>query len=161
MDCTDCHNRPAHVYGLPESEVDRALQSGALESLPYLRREAVAALEVDYPSHEAARAEIPERLEGFYRDSYPDLWEQRAAAISSAGALVAELYCRNVFPTMNVTWGTYPDHRGHEAFPGCYRCHDDEHEAATGETISQDCDACHGILAWDETEPEILSALEF
>ena len=161
MDCTDCHNRPTHIYGLPESEVDGALQSGELASLPYVRREAIAALEATYGSHEEARSVIPPRLTDFYRENYPDLMAARGDEVAAAGALVAELYSRNVFPSMNIGWGTYPDHSGHEAFPGCYRCHDDEHETAEGETISQDCDSCHTVVAWDEEEPEILDLLEF
>ncbi len=161
MDCVDCHNRPTHIYGQPESEVDGALAAGELASLPYIRREAVAALSETFESHEAARDAIPKRIEAFYRDSYPDTLAAESKAVAAAGELLAELYCRNVFPTMNVTWGTYPDHIGHERSPGCYRCHDDEHETAEGDTISQDCDVCHGILAWDEEEPEILETLEF
>ena len=43
------------------------------------------------------------------------------------------------FPTMNVTWGTYPDNKGHVTSKGCFRCHDDSHEAKDGWTISADC----------------------
>jgi hypothetical protein len=60
---------------------------------------------------------------------------------------------------MNVTWGTYPTHLGHEDFPGCFRCHDGSHAASDGRTISADCDACHTVLAQDETNPEILAKL--
>ncbi len=161
MDCVDCHNRPTHIYGRPETEVDGALAVGDLASLPYIRREAIAALNEEYPSHEAARAEIPRRIEAFYRDNHPETLASEPDKVASAGHVVAELYCRNVFPTMNVSWDTYPDHIGHEASPGCYRCHNDEHETADGDVISQDCDTCHGILAWDEPQPEVLDTLEF
>jgi hypothetical protein len=30
-------------------------------------------------------------------------------------------------------------------FPGCFRCHDDNHTAKDGKKISQDCDSCHTI----------------
>jgi hypothetical protein len=60
---------------------------------------------------------------------------------------------------MNVVWGTYPNHIGHEASPGCFRCHDEEHTTAEGETISQDCYTCHSLLAMEEEDPQILSDL--
>jgi hypothetical protein len=30
-------------------------------------------------------------------------------------------------------------------FPGCFRCHDDNHTAKDGKKISQDCETCHKI----------------
>jgi hypothetical protein len=66
---------------------------------------------------------------------------------------------RNIFPEMNITWGTYTSHIGHTDFPGCYRCHDDAHTATDGRTISQDCSSCHELLAVEESNPEILTSL--
>jgi len=74
--------------------------------------------------------------------------------------VLAEIYCTNVFPTMKIAWGTYPNHVGHQDFPGCFRCHDDSHKTAQGETISQDCATCHTLLAMEEEKPEILSQLQ-
>jgi hypothetical protein len=48
-----------------------------------------------------------------------------------------------VFPQMNVTWGTYPNHIGHMDAPGCFRCHDDLHKTKDGRVIKQDCTLCH------------------
>ena len=61
---------------------------------------------------------------------------------------------------MNVSWGTYPNHNGHESSPGCFRCHNDEHATADGEVISQDCFTCHALLAMEEEAPEILETLD-
>ena len=49
---------------------------------------------------------------------------------------------------MNVTWGTYANNASHSdpgpsSFPGCFRCHDDEHKASDGSVIKQDCETCH------------------
>ena len=44
---------------------------------------------------------------------------------------------------MKVTWGTYPDNKGHVTSNGCFRCHDDSHKAKDGSTISADCEYCH------------------
>ena len=46
---------------------------------------------------------------------------------------------------MNVTFGTYPTNIGHVDFPGCFRCHDDNHKSASGAKLSQDCESCHKI----------------
>ena len=55
---------------------------------------------------------------------------------------------------MNVTWGKYPINIGHTDFPGCFRCHDGSHNAKDGDSITQDCNACHNLLAMDEAESE-------
>lgn len=142
----DCHNRPAHRFDAsPERAVDRALAEERLPvQLPFLRREAVAALTVPYASHDEAGAGIAERLRSFYADrqmAAPAELVERAIASTSA------LYRRNVFPAMAVTWGTYPSVLGHTDAPGCFRCHDELHRAANGRVIRQDCGLCH-------TEPE-------
>ena len=53
------------------------------------------------------------------------------------------VYRRNVFPVMNVTFGTYPDNLGHITSTGCFRCHDGGHTAKDGAVISADCEYCH------------------
>jgi hypothetical protein len=60
---------------------------------------------------------------------------------------------------MKVTWGTYLNNVGHEDFPGCFRCHDDQHRAPDGRVITQDCDACHAVLAMEERDPKVLGEL--
>jgi cytochrome c2 len=72
---------------------------------------------------------------------------------------IQKIYLRNVFPEMKIQWGTYPNNIGHEDFLGCFRCHDGEHKASDGRVITQDCDACHSILAQDEANPKILADL--
>jgi len=58
---------------------------------------------------------------------------------------------------MKITWGTYPNHLGHIDSPGCFRCHDDGHVAAGGAKITQDCNACHNVLAMEEAAPKVLA----
>ena len=65
-----------------------------------------------------------------------------------------------VFSDLKVTWGTYSNNLGHTDFPGCFRCHDGSHTTPDGkDTISQDCGACHQILAMEESSPGILKTL--
>ena len=160
MDCVDCHNRPTHIHRQPDEEIDLALERGAIDrSLPFVYREGLRLLRESHPSHEQARAAIAAGLERYYAASHPELARSHAAEIAQAGRVLGDLYATNVFPDMNVTWGTYPNHIGHRVFPGCFRCHDDEHRTANGQTISQDCSTCHSLLAVEEEDPEILATL--
>ncbi len=99
-------------------------------------------------------------LHRFYGERYPAVHEQQRAEIAQAAAVLGEIYAANVFPDMQVGWGTYANHLGHTSFPGCFRCHDDEHATDQGETISQDCSTCHTLLAMEEENPEILEMLK-
>ena len=78
--------------------------------------------------------------------------------VKTAIGLLA-IYNRNVFPAMKVTWGAYPNNIGHTDFPGCFRCHDDSHASRDGRKITQDCGACHSLLAMEEAAPKILTDL--
>ena len=49
MDCIDCHNRPSHNYRSPNHSVNEALFLGRIPAgLPFIKREAVKALDADY-----------------------------------------------------------------------------------------------------------------
>ena len=160
MQCVDCHNRPTHIFGLPDSELDLAFAGGWLPtSLPYLKKVGLDALQASYASSAEAAQKIPDAIVSYYRQTYPEMSAARAAEIQRAGRQVAEIYGRNVFPDLNVTWGTYKNNLGHTTSPGCFRCHDDQHTAANGRTITQDCASCHEVVAMEEASPEILRTL--
>jgi NapC/NirT cytochrome c family, N-terminal region len=160
MDCVDCHNRPTHIFHQPGEEVDAALQDGRIDrSLPFIKREGLRAIQVAYPSQAEARQGIAKEVEAFYRRDYPNLAESRASAVQQAGKALGDIYCWNVFPKMKVTWGTYPNHIGHQNSPGCFRCHDSNHKTASGEAIPNDCSLCHSLLAVQQKNPEILQEL--
>jgi hypothetical protein len=145
---------------MPGEAVDGEIESGRItRSLPYIRRESVRVLKEEYASIDEARREIRAGLAAFYSETYPEIAAEQADAIVRVGDVLDEIYSVNVFPSMNVGWGTYPDHIGHEASDGCFRCHDDEHATADGKVISQDCSTCHALLALEEEEPEILTLL--
>lgn len=145
MDCVDCHNRPTHVFdGTVERAINSAMGSEVVpRDLPFVRREAARLLKASYPSRDAAFSAIRQELEGFYRRDVPNVAAARSGDIERAVSGLQQVYGRNVFPTMGVTWGTHPNNRGHMDSPGCFRCHDGEHKTPTGEVISQDCDLCH------------------
>jgi hypothetical protein len=143
MDCTDCHNRQGHsIAATPERAVDVALARGLIPRLPFIRREAVAALTDTGRDVARAEREIAERLSTFYAQRSESLADAR---VPQAIAATQQLYTGNVFPAMNVKWGTYPTQLGHTDAPGCFRCHDGVKKTASGLVMSQDCDSCHRL----------------
>jgi nitrate/TMAO reductase-like tetraheme cytochrome c subunit len=160
MDCLDCHNRPTHAFQLPERAVDLAMGQGQISpKLPYIKREAVAALRREYPDRDTAVREIAASLDRFYRTNYPLVYSSNAAGVKNASNAVQAIYLNNVFPDMKVAWGTYPNNLGHMDSPGCFRCHDGDHMSADGRSIPNDCSTCHNLLAVEEKNPKILSDL--
>jgi nitrate/TMAO reductase-like tetraheme cytochrome c subunit len=160
MDCMDCHNRPAHSYDLPDRAVDKAMHDGLISaSLPFAKKKSVEILKAPYLSREEADQKIPAAFAQFYRQTYPAIWSGRQPEVLSSATELAHIYDRNIFPEMKVNWGTYPINIGHTDFPGCFRCHDGSHAPKTGVPITQDCNACHNILAMDEADPKVLADL--
>ena len=160
MDCMDCHNRPAHGFESAERAVDQAMLNGAISrELPFAKKQGVEILKREYASREEAAVAIPQAFAGYYRQSRADVYAQRKAQIESAGAALAAIYARNIFPEMKVDWGTYPNFLGHNDAPGCFRCHGSDLKPASGATIGQDCNTCHNLLAMDEASPAILKDL--
>ena len=160
MDCMDCHNRPSHAYEMPEPAVDRALAAGALSpALPFAKKTSIAILNEAYRTRADAQARIPAAFENFYREKYPAIYSTRREEVAHSAQGLRAIFERNIFPEMNVTWGAYPNNIGHNDFPGCFRCHDDQHMSAEGEKVTQDCGACHNMLAVEEAAPKILTDL--
>jgi hypothetical protein len=160
MDCMDCHNRPAHTFQLPERAVDQSMSQGLISpELPFIKKQATSVLKVQYADRKDAARRIGSTLENFYQTSYPDLYRDKRAALDAAIHEVQAIYLRNIFPEMDINWGTYPNNLGHADFPGCFRCHDGSHSTADGRTISNDCDACHTLVAVEESDPKVLSEL--
>jgi nitrate/TMAO reductase-like tetraheme cytochrome c subunit len=156
MDCMDCHTRPSHAFELPERAVNRQLAAGSLpHSLPFVRKTAVEILK-------SARSSdtIPAAFESFYKEKYPGVYTARTADIQRGARSLKQIFDRNVFPQMNITWGTYANHIGHTDFTGCFRCHDDNHKlTGSDRAIGQDCNSCHSLLAMEEPSPKILDDL--
>lgn len=147
MDCVDCHNRPTHAFDLPHRAIDRALEEGKIpRDLPWIKKKAVELIKASYPDREVAARAIGEGLLDFYRKEHPEVFEKRRADIERAAEAARAAYLRNVFPAMNVGWGTHPNNIGHEDFPGCFRCHDGSFKSKDGREISSDCTACHAIV---------------
>lgn len=160
MDCLDCHNRPSHAYELPERALDNALATGELAAdLPLIKKVGLELLKKEYATTEEGERQIPEQLKKFYREQHAGVWSQRAGEIDKAAKAVLAVWSRNIFPEMKVKWGTYPNNIGHTDWPGCFRCHDNEHSTKDGKSVSQDCNTCHQMLAVEEEDPKILADL--
>jgi nitrate/TMAO reductase-like tetraheme cytochrome c subunit len=160
MDCVDCHNRPTHAFQMPERAVDEAITAGRIDrQLPFVKKQAVAALRVEYADRATASEKIPQAIVDFYKAKYPETYQNKRPIVETAAQQVKAIYLRNIFPEMRITWGTHPNNIGHDDFLGCFRCHDGKHKAADGRAINDDCSACHQILAMDEKDPKVLSDL--
>jgi nitrate/TMAO reductase-like tetraheme cytochrome c subunit len=160
MDCMDCHNRPAHSYDLPERALDKAMAAGLIPaSLPFAKKAALEVLKGKYTTRDEASQKLPAAFAQYYQQNQPAVWASRGAEVTTASKEVLAVYMRNIFPEMKVNWGSYPINIGHTDFPGCFRCHDGAHSAKDGSSITQDCNACHNLLAMDEASPKVLTDL--
>jgi len=151
MDCVDCHNRVTHIYEEPESAVDQRLSKKKIPlSLPYIKREILAAITMDYNNEKAALKGIAHHLYGFYRNNYPDKAAAELSSIDTAINVAREIYQRNIHHIMKIDWNTYPSFKGHKNNSGCFRCHNENIQDSEGNILSYDCTLCHSILSFDE-----------
>lgn len=148
MDCIDCHNRPTHLNDRLLERVDFGLLSHRIEpSLPGIREDSITVLNKEYTSREEAQELLIKTLIELQAKRHGNPYvEKNNELLVKAGQFLLETYLNNVWPSMNITWGTYRQHIGHrdadEGY-GCFRCHDDEHKTSVGKVIPQDCDLCH------------------
>lgn len=148
MDCVDCHNRPTHIFRPPNAAIDEAIALGRVDgALPFVKREGIKLLAAEYASEAEALAAIEAGLAAFYEREYPEVFRTRADAVRQAGETLKQLYAANLFPEMKADWRAHPNHAGHLNSDGCFRCHDGLHRSVSGKVITNDCNACHTILA--------------
>ena len=160
MDCMDCHNQATHVFRTAEQAIDEVMIDGSPSpDLPFVHKEGLQLIQANYNSQAEAAVKITSELETYYRTQYPDVWNNQRGKVENAARTLVAIYKRNVFPSMKVTWGTYPDNIGHMDYPGCFRCHDGNHVTKDGKTLSNDCSLCHNLLAVDETNPQVIANL--
>jgi nitrate/TMAO reductase-like tetraheme cytochrome c subunit len=157
MDCIDCHNRAAHSFDTPENALNKDMAQGSPSpSLPFVHREGLALMKAEYESQADAQARITADFITFYRSQYPAVWNSQRPQIYAAAKVLVDLYTTNVFPSMKVTWGTHPNNIGHNDSPGCFRCHDGDHTAKGGASITNDCAVCHNLVVSDAVKPKLL-----
>ncbi|MFT5424511.1 MAG: hypothetical protein ACI89L_002306 [Phycisphaerales bacterium] len=162
MDCVDCHNRPAHNFRPPDVALDESLAADKLDpAVPWIRKLSEELITTTYESSEEAMAAIA-KLPEIYQQRFPNLWFIHAAQVRESVPVLQEIYSANVFPEMKIDWNTYPSHLGHPTAhsAGCFRCHDGGLVDQQGSVITNDCTACHYVLAEDEQDPVVLRMLE-
>ncbi|MBK8857895.1 MAG: NapC/NirT family cytochrome c [Opitutaceae bacterium] len=156
MDCMDCHNRPAHVFPTANDAVEKSMAAGTLSlKLPNIKRVAVQAMTQDKLTTDA---EAPRLIEEFMRAKYKD--PAQAAELPAAIAEVQRIFSVSIFADRKADWRVYPNNIGHKDWPGCFRCHDNQHKTETGLTVNgSDCTSCHSILSQGKgAQLEMLSA---
>ena len=72
---------------------------------------------------------------------------EKAVMVKQATEELQQIYGRGFFPEMRADWRAYPNHISHLNSEGCFRCHDGLHKSREGKVITNDCNACHTILA--------------
>ncbi|MBL9214957.1 MAG: NapC/NirT family cytochrome c [Opitutaceae bacterium] len=145
MDCMDCHNRPAHVFPTANDAVEKAMAGGRISTqLPNIKRVAVQAmLQKDIATATAAPGKIAEFLQAKYKDH---------ADLPATIAAVQQVYAETIFPERKADWRVYPNNLGHKDWPGCFRCHGEQHKTASGQKpAASDCTSCHTIIAQGKT----------
>ncbi|MFC1557430.1 NapC/NirT family cytochrome c [candidate division KSB1 bacterium] len=155
LDCVDCHNRATHIYQVPEIAVDELIEKELVDRLlPYIKREGLTAITRNYPDKEKGLQGVERHIREFYQRKYPDTYEAKTDQIDMAIRSLQEAYDRNIHQTMNIRWGAYKSHLGHESTDeGCFRCHSQKLKDNEGNYISFECTLCHSILAFDEDDP--------
>jgi nitrate/TMAO reductase-like tetraheme cytochrome c subunit len=157
MDCIDCHNRPSHVFKSVDQALDNKIFTNKIpQELPYIKREAKKVVSQEYRTQDEARAAIEEALRSFYQNEYPEVYQNQQNLVNQAIAGTRAAYVENVFPEMDIQWGTYTNNISHD---GCWRCHNYEHATEGGDVIAMDCNTCHTILAEEEEDPEVIREL--
>jgi hypothetical protein len=151
----DCHNQPSHGFQDPAIALDEAIAYNLVSrELPFIRKYGMEALLRGW-TRDTAEVEIRKFIEDKYatNGALPDGIQDKLAPSIDA---IVEIWMRNIYPSMQITWGTYPSFATHK---GCMRCHGGEHMDFDGEEISSDCSNCHTMLAERETDPEALRKL--
>lgn len=148
FDCIDCHNRPSHIYNPPAEEVNKYMEKSKIDpNIPYMKNIAVQAMESHVTTKKTAYNDIRDFVWDFYKNSYPQLNQDMKTKIDKAIDQIHQIYQRNYFPDMKVSWKSFPNNIGHKYSPGCFRCHDGKHVSDDGKVISNDCQVCHTIVS--------------
>ena len=124
------------------------MENGKIDpTLPYVKQQAIDTLSGEYVTDAAAEAAI-DKLRDFYGQQYPLVVVTQAQAINTGISELKTIYRLIATPDMKVSTATYPNNLGHQADPGCFRCHDGTHFKVVGgvvttETIPSACATCH------------------
>ena len=147
MDCIDCHNRPSHSYKSSPVYVNKLMLLGNVSpEIPFIKKAAMESLKNPFSTLELAMSSIQDTILSFYKNNYPEIFEQYKSQIKTSIESIKAEYKLNNFPFMKASSSNYANHIGHLETNGCFRCHSDTHISSKGEKISKDCNLCHTII---------------
>lgn len=147
MDCMDCHNRPSHRFEAPHTLFNLAATAERINpAIPQIKVKAMEALSKKYASEKEATDAIRRDLTEYYKTEQASFYGSHTQEVHKAIEEIVLIYKSDFFPERQARWDIYPDNIGHLVSPGCFRCHDGEHKAASGKTITKDCLVCHTII---------------
>ena len=162
MDCMDCHNRPSHTFDLPERALDRAMNAGLISpALPFAKKKALEILKVNYASRdEAAAARFPRRSRSSTRRATRPSGRRAQAEVIGIGQGGAGYLRPQHLPRHEGHLGQVSDqHRPHRFSRLLPLPRRRPQRRQDGKSITQDCNACHNLLAMDEKNPKVLTDL--
>jgi thiosulfate reductase cytochrome b subunit len=147
LDCIDCHNRPSHVYNIPNKVVNAFMKFGKIDkTIPYIKNVAVQTLESGHISQENSLKDIKSTVMNYYKNNYPEIAKTKYNSLMTSIKSINKIFVNNYFPNMKVSWRRYPNNIGHLYSKGCFRCHDGKHVSPEGKVLGSECNNCHTII---------------
>jgi len=148
FDCMDCHNRPSHTFYPPAVSVNLAMSIGKIpDDIPYIRSTGLELLNAEYETKDEALEAIENGLWGFYNEDYPEFATERADDLKMTVTELQKIYYDNFFPEMKTDYRVRENNLSHFVNDGCFRCHQESMVNEDGETMANDCETCHVIVA--------------
>lgn len=117
------------------------MMAGTLSTkLPNIKRVAVQAMTQPEITSDAG---AHQKIADFLRAKYAN-----APELNATIAEVQKIFASSIFPERKADWRVYPNNIGHKDWAGCFRCHDDKHKTAGGQSVrASECTSCHTIIA--------------
>jgi hypothetical protein len=109
-------------------------------------------LNADYQDREEAQQAIASGLHDFYAEEYPEVAVERQQDIESATDSVSRIYSENFFPEMRTDYRARETNLSHFVNDGCFRCHNDSMVDDQGNSLNNECNTCHLIVAQGPSE---------
>ena len=147
MECADCHNAAGHPFTNPSNRVDHAISEGSIDrNLPSIKARALAIIDRASTLHGPMEEQVP-KFKQIIADAAPkgEMKPEAKAAETQFAATMLEILKLSEFEAKDLSWKSFPNHVGHNDFPGCFRCHDGKHVNEKGEAIRLQCTLCHDI----------------
>jgi len=150
MECFDCHNATGHPFRNPVDVVDDAIASGRIDrGLPSAKARAMGLIDAVGELHGTMdeRAAKVDKAIADNRAKFQTKPEDREKEQKFEQAMREILLTTSIqgHKDEKFTWKSFPDHAGHNNFPGCFRCHDGKHFNDQGEAIRLQCTLCHNL----------------